>query len=89
MLCILILYTIFLILMRGNYLHEIFTAIVFGHYFFIVNEKVLKMICGNDYLKNEIKINSNIPIIRDNYSEDIKGNEMKETRGSETGDEDN
>ena len=89
MLCILILYTIFLILMRGNYLHEIFTAIVFGHYFFIVNEKVLEMICGNDYLKNEIKINSNIPIIRDNYSEDIKGNEMKETRGSETGDEDN
>jgi hypothetical protein len=86
MLIIYILYIIFLIIMRGNYVHEIFTAFIFGHYFFIINEKVLEMIYGNDYLKNEIKITSHIPIIKDN---DNNINEMKNNHDYETGDEDN
>ena len=89
MLIILILYTIFLILMRGNYIDEIFTAILFGHYFFIMNEKVLEMIYGNDYLKNEIKISSNMPIIKENNNEEKKESELKESHNYETGDEDN
>ena len=44
------------------------------------------MIYGNDYLKNEIKISSNIPIIKETNS---KGNELKESHDYETGDEDN
>ena len=89
MLGILIIDVIFLVLMRGNYWHEIFTAIVFAHYFFIINEKVLEMIKGKEYLRNEIKISSNIPIIKDTNSEGKKGNEMKEGNDSETGTEDN
>ena len=89
MLGILIIDVIFLVLMRGNYWHEIFTAIVFAHYFFIINEKVLEMIKGKEYLKNEIKISSNIPIIKDTNSEGKKGNEMKDGNDSEAGTEDN
>ena len=69
MFVILVLEIIFLIIMRGNYIHEIFTAIIFGHYFFMMNEKVLEMIKGKEYLKNEIKISYNIPIIKDTNRE--------------------
>ena len=41
---------ILLIVMQGNYLHEIFTAFVFGHYIFMINEKILTMIYGEKYL---------------------------------------
>ena len=89
MFTIMVIYIIFLIVMRGNYWHEIFTAIVFSHYFFIMNEKVLEMIKGKDYLKNEIRISSNIPLYKNTEKEEKKGNEIKESRDNEIGAEDN
>ena len=89
MLVILVLDVIFLIFMRGNYFHEIFTAIVFGHYFFIINEKVLEMIYGKGYLNNELKISSNIPIIKDIDSDTSNLKELKESQEFETQTEDN
>ena len=65
MLSILIIDIIFLIFMRGNYFHEIFTAVIFGHYFFIVNEKILEMIYGKKYLNNEVEIGDITAIIKD------------------------
>ena len=35
-----------LIVMKGNYLHEIFTSGLTGHYFFIINESILKLYFG-------------------------------------------
>jgi hypothetical protein len=89
MFVILVLDVIFLIFMRGNYFHEIFTAIVFGHYFFIINEKVLEMIYGKEYLNNELKISSNIPIIKDIDSDTSNLKELKESQEYETQTEDN
>jgi len=43
---------IILDVMQGNYMHEIFTAFVFGHYLFIINENILILIYGEEYLKN-------------------------------------
>ena len=37
--------------MQGNYMHEIFTAFVFCHYLFIINENILILIFGEEYLK--------------------------------------
>ena len=59
---ILVLYVMFLIFMRGNYFHEIFTGCVFGHYLFIVNEKVLEVIFGKEYITGEVNVNLEIPI---------------------------
>ena len=42
--------------MEGNYFHEIFTSGFTGHYFFIVNENILKICFGENYL-NKIKWN--------------------------------
>ena len=42
---------IILDVMQGNYMHEIFTAFVFGHYLFIINENILILIYGEEYLK--------------------------------------
>lgn len=42
---------IILDVMQGNYMHEIFTAFVFGHYIFIINENILIFIYGEEYLK--------------------------------------
>ena len=39
-----------LIVMEGNYLHEIFTSGLTGHYFFIINENILKTYFGENYL---------------------------------------
>ena len=39
--------------MQGNYFHEIFTAGVLGHYLFIINEKILELIYGEEYLSIE------------------------------------
>jgi hypothetical protein len=44
---------IILIVMQGNYLHEIFTAFVFGHYLFIINENILILIYGEKYLNTD------------------------------------
>ena len=41
-----------LIVMKGNYLHEIFTSGLTGHYFFIINENILKTCFGENYLNN-------------------------------------
>ena len=91
MMVIYFIYIIFLIVMRGNYIHEIFTGVVFGHYFFMINEKVLEMIYGKEYVKGEISTNIDIPIGELNESGEKKGNEMKmqESQDNETGEEDN
>ena len=44
-----------LIIMEGNYIHEIFTSGLTGHYFFIINENILKLFFGEDYLNNNIR----------------------------------
>jgi hypothetical protein len=44
---------IILIVMQGNYFHEIFTAFVFGHYLFIINENILILIYGEKYLSTD------------------------------------
>ena len=54
-----------------------------------MNEKVLEMIYGNDYLKNEIKISLNMPIIKESNNEEKEESELKESHNYETGDEDN
>ena len=78
--------TIILVVMRGNYWHEIFTAIVFGHYFFMVTEKILELIYGKSYLKNEINFNIQLPIVKNNDNEENnKVDEMKDRQGDDTG----
>jgi len=42
-----------LIVMQGNYLHEIFTSAIFGHYLFMINEKLLSLFFGETYLSAE------------------------------------
>ena len=56
----------FLIFMRCNYTHEIFTGCIFGHYFFMMNEKVLEMIYGIEYINGEVELNVDEPIVK-NY----------------------
>ena len=78
--------------MRGNYTHEIFTGCIFGHYFFMMNEKVLELIFGKEYLTGEIKVNLEIPMDINRQKEDEKkGQELnvKESQDYDTGDEDN
>ena len=89
---ILIVYIMILIFMRGNYTHEIFTGCIFGHYFFMMNEKVLELIFGKEYLTGEIKVNLEIPMDINRQKEDEKkGQELnvKESQDYDTGDEDN
>lgn len=42
--------SIILLVMQGNYYHELFTSTLFGHYFFMMNEKVLTYFFGDEYL---------------------------------------
>jgi hypothetical protein len=42
--------SIILICLQGNYFHEIFTSALIGHYMFMVNESVLRIILGEDYI---------------------------------------
>jgi hypothetical protein len=89
---ILIVYIMILIFMRGNYTHEIFTGCIFGHYFFMMNEKVLELIFGKEYLTGEIKVNLEIPMdINSQKNDEKKGQELnvKESQDYDTGDEDN
>ena len=46
--------SIILIVMQGNYFHEIFTSAITGHYFFIINESILRVCFGENYLNNQI-----------------------------------
>ena len=48
-----------LIIMEGNYFHEIFTSGLTGHYLFLINENFLKLYFGKDYLNNN-NINNKI-----------------------------
>ena len=52
-----------LIIMEGNYFHEIFTSGLAGHYFFIINENILKLYFGKDYLNNN-NINNEINMMK-------------------------
>ena len=55
--------SLLLILMQGNYFHEIFVSAITGHYFFMMNEIILEYFFGEDYIKNyEIKRISKINI---------------------------
>ena len=86
---ILILYVMFLIFMRGNYAHEIFTAGIFGHYFFMMNEKVLELIFGKEYVKG-VDPNLEIPIDISSPKEEKKNEDLiSNNQDYETGDEDN
>ena len=59
--------SIILIIMQGNYFHEIFTSAVTGHYFFIINESILRTCFGEDYL--DVKIdNISDEIYEDNFN---------------------
>ena len=80
--CLFTLESIILIIMQGNYFHEIFTAGVFGHYLFIINEKILEIIYGEDYLSVE---NSNISFNISNANtmdNSEKNNENKNDNGN-------
>ena len=44
--------SLILIVMQGNYLHEIFTSALTGHYLFMINENILKLLFGEKYLNN-------------------------------------
>ena len=57
----------------------------------MINEKVLEMIYGKEYVKGEISTNIDIPIGELNESGEKKGSEMKmqESQDNETGEEDN
>lgn len=88
MFILMIIYGAILIAMRGNYWHEVFTSVLFGHYVFMMNEKVLAMIKGKEYLDNEININKEA-ILPKKIEEDGKNiNEMKSNYNSDTSDED-
>ena len=43
-----------LICLQGNYFHEVFTSALIGHYMFIVNESILRIFFGEDYLDDNI-----------------------------------
>ena len=77
--------------MRGNYTHEIFTGCIFGHYFFMMNEKVLELIFGKEYLTGEITVNLEVPVDINSQKDEKKGQELnvKESQDYETGEEDN
>ena len=56
--------------MEGNYFHEIFTSGLTGHYFFLINENILKICFGKEYLNNNKTIsNKNIKLININRDE--------------------
>ena len=42
-----------LVIMEGSYFHEIFTSGITGHYFFLINENILKLFYGKEYLNNK------------------------------------
>ena len=59
-----------LIIMEGNYFHEIFTSGLTGHYFFLINENILRICFGKEYLNNNKTIsNKNIELININRDE--------------------
>ena len=43
-----------LVALRGNYFHEIFSSALTGHYLFFINEEILTIIYGDEYLNNNL-----------------------------------
>ena len=86
---------IILIVMQGNYLHEIFTAFVFGHYLFLINENILILIYGEKYLSIDndiedmtIRMNSsnvNTDISERNTTDNEKNNNDNEKNNNDDG----
>ena len=66
-----------LIIMEGNYIHEIFTSGLTGHYFFIINENILKLYFGNDYLNYNISDNEEKIIELNNDKNKLKNKAQK------------
>jgi hypothetical protein len=86
--------SIILIVMQGNYFHEIFTAFVFGHYLFIINENILIIIYGEKYLSTDNEIddmtirmnssNANTNISERNTTDNEKNNNDNGNKEKET-----
>ena len=66
------------IIMQGNYFHELFTGGFAGHYLFMMNEKVLEFIFGKEYLKMTTDED-------DNNSEQTKTSSSLEIKMNEIG----
>lgn len=69
-----------MISMKGNYFHEIFSGGIVGHYLFIMNEKVLSLLFGEEYLglnieSNKGKINQSISSEKTMENSENKENE--------------
>ena len=89
---------IILIVMQGNYFHEIFTAFVFGHYLFIINENILTVIYGEKYLSTDndiddmtIRMNSSnvkTDISERNTTDNEKNNNDNEKNNNDDGNKD-
>jgi hypothetical protein len=87
--------SIILIVMQGNYFHEIFTAFVFGHYLFIINENILIWIYGEKYLSTDNDIddltirmnssNANTDISERNTNDNEKNNNDNEKNNNDDG----
>ena len=87
--------SIILIVMQGNYFHEIFTAFVFGHYLFIINENILILIYGEKYLSTDNEIddmtirmnssNANTNISERNTTDNEKNNNDNEKNNNDDG----
>jgi hypothetical protein len=45
--------SLIIIVMHGNYFHEIFSGGLIGHYLFMMNEKVLSLMFGKEYIGEE------------------------------------
>ena len=67
-----------LIALQGNYFHEVFTSAITGHYLFIINELLLSIYYGDEYIYNNNlnNINNEINIIENDLN-DIKKDKLK------------
>jgi len=79
---------IILDVMQGNYMHEIFTAFVFGHYLFIINENILIYIYGEEYLMtnndiDDMSIHMNSSNAKTDISESNTGNDNEKNNNDD------
>ena len=76
--------------MQGNYMLEIFTAFVFGHYLFIINENILILIYGEEYLKTSNDIDDmSIHMNSSNAKTDISESNTDNDNEKNNNDDDN
>ena len=52
--------SLILVALQGNYFYEIFSSALIGHYLLFINEEILTIIYGDEYLNNNIVNNSEI-----------------------------